>query len=333
MSSPDVHNVNDALRSSNWENLQAMDIWRAYERELQHRGYHFMDSTEYDTLGEGDPNIPPAAVDPFHPTYGESFVHHFEPEDLLSTRNFSLWQPIGRLLRSVVMKAIPHGSPESTVLRKFSSPPLRAGKRNRVIPVIDFIDTKHDFIIPRWGICWNSPPCGNMTTRGELAIKLTETLQLFHEHGVAHGDFNIVINHDDSRNFSESCHNDFRQSRNIEYAYIDFGAAHIFAPGTPTTGCPNTRPPDGFCSPEQETVMEDDVKIPIDLFAADVYNIGKTVESELLDAFEEYGDGHIRQPMEYEQYKRILRQMTDIDPSRRPAATGLLELFYALFRK
>ncbi|KAF8213999.1 hypothetical protein K438DRAFT_1956099 [Mycena galopus ATCC 62051] len=331
-----------SLESSNWDHLtDKLAIWRVYETDLQDRGYHLMGSHAYKTLGKGDYNVPPAALDPFQPTDRESFVHHFHPRDLLSTRNSSSWQPgvdvcfgIDRFQRQVVMKAVPNDTAELAVLRQFSSPPLRGDKRNRVIPVLDFMDTKHDFVIvimPRWGMCWQLPPCGNMTTRGELAMNLAESLQLLHEYGIAHGDiqpFNIVINHIDSRNFSESSLNDFRQSSNIEYAYIDFGSAHIFSPpGTSSAGCPSTSPPDETSSPEQQAAMEVPETV-IDLYAADVYNLGKTLEGELHAAFEAYGDDHIPDPKEY---REILRRMTTEQPSRRPTAAMLLESLSALF--
>ncbi|KAJ7875896.1 hypothetical protein B0H14DRAFT_2715078 [Mycena olivaceomarginata] len=333
------------LDSSNWDRLDKLAIWLAYEADLRDRGYHIMGGLSYKTLGQGDSNVPPAALDPFHPTDQESFVHHFHPRDLLSTRTSSSWQPgvdicfgIDRFQRQVVMKAVPNDTPELAVLRRFSSPPLRADKRNRVIPVLDFVATKHDFVIvimPGWGMCWQLPPCGNMTTRGELAMKLVECLQLLHECGVAHGDiqpFNIVINHVDSRNFSEISLNDFRQSSNIEYAYIDFGSAFFFPPGTSSVGCPRTIPPDEISSPEQQVAMELDAMeleaIPIDLFAADVYNLGKTLEGELCAAFKAYGDAHIPDPKEY---IRILREMTSEEPSLRPSAAAVLKSLSALF--
>ncbi|KAJ7368616.1 hypothetical protein DFH08DRAFT_982829 [Mycena albidolilacea] len=235
-----------------------------------------MGNVSYETLGKGDDNIPPAALDPFHPTDTENFAHHFwPPKDLLSARSSNSWQPaieicfaIDRHQRSVVLKAVPDPSPELKVLRMLSGSPLREDKRNRAIPVLEFVETAHDFVIaimPVWGICWDSPPCGNMKTRGELAMKRGETLQFFHENGVAHGDihpFNIVINHVDSRKFSEpTAQYDFRDSFNCEYVYIDYGSAHTFPPGTPAEKALNEI-------------------LDIDLFAADIYNLGKTLERE-----------------------------------------------------
>ncbi|KAK6974407.1 hypothetical protein R3P38DRAFT_3133106 [Favolaschia claudopus] len=327
------------LNSNNWDNLDKLAIWLFYEADLRVQGYHIMGSSFYKTLGKGDFNVPPAALDPFHPTDLESFVHHFHPRDLLSTRTSSTWQPgvdicfgIDRFQRQVVMKAVPNDTPELAVLRQFSCPPLCADKRNRVIPVLDFVATKHDFVIvvmPAWGMCWQLPPCGNMTTRVELAIKLAECLQLLHECGVGHGDiqpFNILINHVDSRNFSETSHNDFRQSHNIEYTYIDFGSAFLFPPGTSCVGCPRTIPPDNISSPEQQLAMESEA-IPVDLFAADVYNFGKTLEGELCAAFEAYGEAHIPDPKEY---KCILREMTNEEPLQRPSAAAVLKFLLTI---
>ena len=84
---------------------------------------------------------------------------------------------------------------------------------------------------------------------------------------------------------------DFRQKFDVEYAFIDFGSAHIFPPGTPPIASPITSPPDPFSSPEQEDSLGDSEDSeendkPIDVFAADVYNLGKTLESELTAALE-----------------------------------------------
>ncbi|KAJ7689955.1 hypothetical protein B0H17DRAFT_1201982 [Mycena rosella] len=332
----------DRLLPCNWHDLNdKLAIWHAYQTDLRHRGYHIMGSELYKTLGEGDDYTPPPPSDPFHPTNEENFVHHLNPCGLYFSRNFSCWQPgvdicfgIDRHRRQVVLKAVPTESPELKALHLFSGPSLRADKRNRVIPVLDFVETAHDFVIiimPAWGLCWQSPPCGSMTTRGELAMKLTETLQFLHANGVAHGDIhplNIVINHLDSRNFSESNENDFRLSSNIEYAYIDFGSAHTFTPGVSSCGSPRTIPPEGISSPEQKAAADEE-NLDINLFAADVYNLGKTLEQELCAAFEAYGERHIPDPREY---KKILWDMTS-EPSRRPTATEVVGSLSALFQQ
>ncbi|KAF8147300.1 hypothetical protein K438DRAFT_1989712 [Mycena galopus ATCC 62051] len=268
--------LDDPLLPCNWHELDdKRAIWNAYQTELEDRGYHLMGSEPYDKLGEDDDCTPLPALDPFRPTDKENFVHHLYPRTLHSSRNFSSYQPsvivcfgIDQHQRQVVLKAVPSDSSELKALRLLSGPALRADKRNRVIPVLDFVETAHDF-----------SPVWDMTTRGELAMKLTETLQFLHENGVAHGDIhplNIVINHLDSRNFSASSENDFRLSFNPEYAYIDFESAHIFAPGTSSCVSPLTSPPDGISSPEQDAAAADeDDNLHIDVFAADVYNLGK----------------------------------------------------------
>jgi len=71
----------------------------------------------------------------------------------------------------------------------------------------------------------------------------------------------------------------------LEYAFIDFGSAHIFSPGDPPLASPITIPPDPISSPEQvEHDSQGYGKGKIDVFAADVYNLGKTLETELTAA-------------------------------------------------
>ncbi|KIJ42172.1 hypothetical protein M422DRAFT_48368 [Sphaerobolus stellatus SS14] len=221
-------------------------------------------------------------------------------------------------------------STELKVLRLLTSPSLRADKRNRVIPVINFLETR-DFVIvvmPGWGQCWFLPPCGNMITRGDLAIKLTQGLEWLHEQGVAHADihpFNIVISHADSRGISPE--NDFRQTFNLEYAFIDFGSAHVFPPGNPPFAVPITIPPDHISSPEQKEHLEGTE--PIDVFAADVYNLGKTLETELTAALEEY-DKEPLPRQKYEQYRNLLSAMTDSQPESRPTAAQVLNTLHII---
>jgi len=90
-----------------------------------------------------------------------------------------------------------------------------------------------------------------------------------------------MISHADSRGDWEAPpENDFRKTCDVEYAFIDFGSAHIFSPGDPPFASPITIPPDPISSPEQ---VEHDTQGygegKIDVFAADVYNLGKTLET------------------------------------------------------
>ncbi|KIJ49236.1 hypothetical protein M422DRAFT_777720 [Sphaerobolus stellatus SS14] len=331
------------LQPCNWLDLEeedALKIWQHYEDFLFKHGYHIMGSSMYNTLGTGVTKIPPPAADPFHPNDTEAFIHYYHPKDLRSTRTFSTWQPsvdicfgIDGFQRQVVFKAVLHQSTELEVLRLLNSPSLRANKCNRVIPVLSFLKT-HDFVIivmPGWGFSWDAPPCGNMTTRGEMAIKFTECLEWLHQLGIAHGDIhprNILISHADSRNWSALPENDFRQTSNIEYAFIDLGSAHIFTPGTPPIATPITTPPSPIHAPEQDA----EGTKPIDVFAADVYNLGKTLETELTAALKKYGEEYVRRQKEYQEYRNILSAMTDPQPGNRPTAAEALATLYVIFQ-
>ncbi|KAJ7639221.1 hypothetical protein FB45DRAFT_1055379 [Roridomyces roridus] len=294
--------LEELIRPSNWPELDdPKAIWNTYQAELEGRGYHLMGSEAYRTLGKDDGLPPPAAVDPFHPKDGENFIHHWRlnPGNLHSRRIVSAWQPnvivcfaIDRYQRQVVFKAVPSDDSdiELKVLRLLSSDPLRADERNRAIPVLEFVETRHDFFL--------------------------------HENRIAHGDihyWNILINHADHRDLGAPKENDFRLGFNVEYAYIDFESSHILEPGT-SCGHPISHPPEGAASPEQEAALDDE-NATIDVFAADIYNLGKTLEGELREAFRVYGGNHMPDPLEY---NKILSDMTSQKPSERPSAVEVV---------
>ncbi|KAJ7639222.1 kinase-like domain-containing protein [Roridomyces roridus] len=329
--------LDERILPCNWPELDdPRVIWNTYQAELEGLGYHLMGSEAYRTLGKDDGLPPPAAADPFRPKDGENFVHNWrlDPSNLYSQRHCSSWQPsvnvcfgIDRYRRPVVLKAVPNDDTELKVLRLLSSHPLRADKRNRTIPVLEFVGTRHNFVIvimPSWGICWQEPACGSMATRIELALKLTETLLFLHGNGIAHGDIhpsNILINHIDTRDFDAPKENDFRLGFDAEYAFIDFGSSHVLEAGV-SYGHPMTNPPEGFASPEQEAAAENQ-SATIDLFAADIYNLGKTLETELHRAFKDYGKSHMPDPREY---RKILSDMTCEKASARPSGAEVVGL-------
>ncbi|KAJ7639223.1 kinase-like domain-containing protein [Roridomyces roridus] len=312
--------LDELILPCNWPELEDPQvIWNTYKAELEDRGYHLM-----------------AAAHPFRPKEGENFVHHWRlnPCNLYSQRKWSSWQPsvkicfgIDRYQRQVVFKAVPNDDIELKVLGLLCSDPLRADTRNRTIPVLEFVETRHDFVIvvmPSWGFSWYCPGCGSMATRIELALKLVETLQFLHENKIAHGDIhsgNILINHVDNRHFSAPKEADFRLGSDVEYAYIDFGSSHVLEPGI-SCGHPITLPPEGAASPEQELLF-DDKNATIDVFAADIYNLGKVLEKELRQAFKDYGENHMPEPLEY---NKILSDMTSEQPSDRPSASEVVQM-------
>ena len=63
-------------------------------------------------------------------------------------------------MRQIVFKALEYESTELKVLRMLTTPPLRADKRNRVIPVLNFLETRDIVIVVMagWGFSWDAPP-------------------------------------------------------------------------------------------------------------------------------------------------------------------------------
>ncbi|KAF7290588.1 hypothetical protein MIND_01298900 [Mycena indigotica] len=313
------------LRPENWENLALQDIWSSCKDLLHSRGYILASSEEYETVGEGLP-LPNVARNPFKPTRNENFIHVMMPEaDVVRGRHPSPLQTcvevllgLDSSLRTVVFKAIGNDSAELAALKDCSSPSAREDTSNHTIPVLDWVETPHGFVIavmPAWGQFWNDPPCGSMGTRIEMAVKLVEGLQFFHKRGIAHGDIqrqNIVINYFDWRTQPPyKCTDDFRLTCKVEYAYIDFGSAHILSLANPW-GIPTTHPTTEP-APEQVPAMEAETEI--DLFAADVFNLGKVLQIELDAALRMYGQNHL---VSLEEYQSILAQMTQVDPLKRP---------------
>jgi hypothetical protein len=94
---------------------------------------------------------------------------------------------------------------------------------------------------------------------------------------------NILFSHGPFRPFHERApERDFRLKAKVAYAFIDFGSAYDFSGGTPPFGTPITVPPESVRAPEQTDPASGD----IDLFAADVYNLGKVLGIELATALE-----------------------------------------------
>ncbi|KAJ7350361.1 hypothetical protein DFH08DRAFT_108103 [Mycena albidolilacea] len=329
------------LQPANWPALaeeDALELWHHYRDFLLKHGYHIMDSEGYLTLGKGEVVIPPPALDPFNPKDTEFFVYPGDAPNLLSTR-LSAWQPcvevcfgIDRLQRPVVFKALLPHSTEHTVLRFLTAPCRRKDKRNRVIPVLDFLDTADVVIavMPSWGFDWHRPPCGDVRARADMAIQLTQGLQFLHDRGIAHGDIyvgNILFSHGPFRPFHERApERDFRLKAKMAYAFIDFGSAYDFSDGTPPFGTPITVPPESVRAPEQT----DPASGNINHFAADVYNLDKVLEIELATALEHYGEDSLCNH-HLSEYGEILAEMTNIDPCSRPTAALAAERIQALY--
>jgi serine/threonine protein kinase len=104
----------------------------------------------------------------------------------------------------------------------------------------------------------------------------TDACQDIHPH-------NILLSQADRRDFAEQApEKEFRLSCAVEYAFIDLGSACMFKPGAPPVAQAITVPPKSVRAPEQT----EDCDEPINLFAADVYNLGKTLELELSAAIQ-----------------------------------------------
>ncbi|TDL26671.1 hypothetical protein BD410DRAFT_836519 [Rickenella mellea] len=190
---------------------------------------------------------------------------------------------IDYLGRDIYMKALRRDSREISVLRHLLQPSLKSDPRNHTIPVLRIIDIWGWSIVvqPRWGTEWQKPlkGSGSVVRRVEIARDLVEGLAFMHLNGVAHGDIhpsNILCGHENARYVDPARQKDGR----LHQAFIDFESAVIFPPQAVhhcvTIEDLDTKPPSTIRAPEQEEALQ------WDGFAADVYNLGRCFQLQLL---------------------------------------------------
>ncbi len=211
--------------------------------------------------------------------------------------SFRLQLPIGYFALDcqchyIYIKVVPLSSSEWQIIQFLSTDPLRADIRNHTILNMSIIPAGEwvFFVQAFWYDNWVLPPFDTVNSRLKMSRQLLEGLAFMHEHGIGHGDIhpgNLLWNHDGTRGNGVSCFVEpghiavpFQSTFDVRFAFIDFGFLVRFDPGdTKHLAEPGHCPPDEFAAPEQFRTGEQ-----YDLFALDVYNLGRVLEHELEEA-------------------------------------------------
>lgn len=321
---------------NNWEDIEDRSLfrkpWEHFESCLAQHGYTLLGAPAYDDprLFERIPKKP--ALNPFFPQDDEDFVHRPDWENVASLRMPQFFQQRANIYlgldhvgRQVVLKAIQRDSSEHKVLRHLCSQALRKDPRNHTIPVTLIPVGDYVFVIqPYWGRCWDWPHPDSIPSRLKLAAQLLEGLAFMHHNLIGHGDIhreNILWNHSDWRRWGTDDDDGpppgflFHSTFDFRMAYIDFGCSTLFEPGQSHTIPSDSRPPSVFAAPEQTAEGDS-----YDVFAADVYNLGRVLQYELDEALGDE-DPVARETVEsLPEYLDLLNRMTQEDPTRRPSS-------------
>ncbi|EPQ54762.1 hypothetical protein GLOTRDRAFT_130116 [Gloeophyllum trabeum ATCC 11539] len=332
-----------------WDNIEDESLfrkpWEHYELFLAQHGYTLLGAPAYDDpqVFERIPRRP--ALNPFFPKDDEDFVHRpvFMWEEVEYLRLPQFFQPratlylgLDKVGRQVLFKAVTRDSAEYKVLSHLRSHNLRQDPRNHTIPATLVSAGDMVFVIqPYWGRCWDWPSPDSVTARFKIVFQLLEGLVFMHENRVGHGDIhreNILWNHSDCRGWTTGEHDPppgylFHSTFDFRMAYIDFGCSTLLEPGQSRMVPSNSRPPSDFAAPEQTAEGDS-----YDVFAADVYNLGKVLQWELEEALK-HDDPVARETVESApDYLDLLRSMTQEDPARRPSSLEAHITFRAIFK-
>ncbi|TRM70471.1 kinase-like domain-containing protein [Schizophyllum amplum] len=227
--------------------------------------------------------------------------------------------------RMVIIKAVPSDSSKWRIIDFLSSGARRDDPRNHTIPVVEIIHAQqYVFIVQAcWDYSWVFPPFDSVASRLEWCHQLFTGLCFMHEHGITHADIhsgNVLWNHDGARPsyFLQDPCPKLHSTFDARYAYIDFGAAVHSFDEADRHWTPRTYPPEEYAAPEQ--ILE----IPIDRFAADIYNLGRVMEKEMYNSMKQ------QHPVAHEMlkvahaYADLIRVMISELPEERPSAQQAL---------
>ncbi|KAI5885425.1 kinase-like protein [Schizophyllum commune H4-8] len=318
-----------------WHELAVEDFqkpWLHYEPFLRSRGYILQSSPDFDSEATKDRFPTKPAKDPFHPRNDEDFVHRIDWDTHRAFFNLPSPQMRAKVnaaldphYRMVIIKAVHVESSEWMIIGYLSTGARRKDPRNHTIPLVEIIHAgEYVFIVQAcWDYSWGFPPFDSVKSRLDWAHQLLRGLCFMHELGISHGDIhsaNVLWNHDGARpsSFLEDPCPKLHSTFDARYAFIDFGAAIHSLDEADRYATPRTYPPEEYAAPEQ--ILE----IPIDRFAADVYNLGRVMEKELYSALKQ------RHPVAHEmlarahKYAELIQTMVTELPKERPSVQQAL---------
>jgi len=240
--------------------------------------------------------------------------------------------------RNVFLEVVPTESPTFRILHLLSTNPLRADPRNHTIPCVKFIPAGHWTFISQacWGDTWSWPFFDSMNTRLEMARQLIEGVAFMHENQIGHGDIhtgNILFNHSNSRPKEMVSSGElntpivpFHSTFDFRMAFIDFECAVHFQRGIEPLVRPNMVPPSHTAAPEQLKEGEE----TYDMFSADVFNLGRTLQREIQEARVKNHRAVTTACDKIRQYDNLLDLMTKEIPSERLTAATAYQLLMAI---
>ncbi|KAI0050809.1 kinase-like protein [Auriscalpium vulgare] len=296
--------------------------------------------------------------DPFQPNDSEMFIHWSpsQEDDVIRrawlTMNNIARQAYDRRNRLVVVKAVEKDSAEIDILRFLNSPALRSYGSNHTIPFIDVIEAEGcSFLVEPW---WEMHPFDIHVWQVDdyfaRTVQTLEALSFLHEHRIFHRDFssaNIVGNHD-AMGITAKNHLipvPIFSTFDMRVGIIDFGISKQYPEDTPLSDCVaneycGTAP---FIAPEVVERLpgaahegKDYLLGPVDVYGFGAMALEALVrERRTLQIMEEscgyapYEGTHAISILDelVPQYKRLLEELTDADPLRRPSASEALQKF------
>ncbi|KAK6977950.1 kinase-like domain-containing protein [Favolaschia claudopus] len=321
--------VDFSLIPDNWAQLsieQAKGVWDLCVPFLRQHGIILFGYPGYRSAP-----LPPRSNprDAFHPSNYEDFVNRLPspmyPRVTIYTPYSAItYAGIDAQGRNIFIKVVPQSSNEWRIIQYLSK---IKHAWNHTIPLLSLLRAgKWVFIIqPLWDFGWDLPPCDTAGARLRMAKQLIEGLCFMHMCGVAHNDIhdrNILINHDNSRPLSLV---GFRDSFKCQLAFIDFEFSFRFPKGSRNSVAPaQCMTPPNFCPPERV------LHVPTDMFAGDVYSLGRVLQEELQFSHSYLSAGNECPPPNMEvtapAYIALLGRMTAADPRDRPTALEALQI-------
>ncbi|KAF7763827.1 hypothetical protein Agabi119p4_8364 [Agaricus bisporus var. burnettii] len=228
------------------EKARTRHIWTFLEPYFAQRGYTFYISSEESTYV-----VLPARkmIDPRELSYPYAlYCCNDERELEFICSAARVWPARDADGRDVVIKAVSTGavaSNELKALKLLHSEPLRNDPRNRIIPVVDYIEFNHQTfaVMPRWSHCVQ---CDFVTVAEIIryARAYFETVAFLHENNITHGDIllqNMCMDVLMPQPFLERYYTGYHTS-DRRYVLIDFEGAEIHAgPGPHSLEFQNSR--------------------------------------------------------------------------------------------
>jgi len=244
---------------------------------------------------------------------------------------------LDRHFRNVFVEVMPIDSAQCQILQLLSSNPLRADAHNHTIPHVKFIPAGNWMFVSQacWGDTWNWPCFDTIRSRLEMARQVIEGVAFMHENRIGHGDLhphNIVFNHDNMRTLEVgepavgAPIAPFHSTFDFRMAFIDFECAVHFEEGVLPLVRAHSLPPSDIAAPEQL----DGGAEKYNMFAADVYSLGRTLQKELKRARVDKHPAAFAPSETYMEYEKLLGHMTKQNPSERLTAAEAYKIIVAM---